>query len=214
MTEEIQKLLPLIQSGELSKEELDELEGRVRSFIKSDPDSGKTLGPVMSMISQARKKADIRIDINWVPVHKGFLAIGHKPGGRISFEGLKQTGTTAVITLLHENEGALQIGHQLEKQKIIWKWFPFSASSPHSGNQVDQVYDLFSSSEQLLAEGARIYIHCSAGIHRTGMISYGLLRYLGYPEAEALQKLRSLREVTAEQVGSERLQWANQFFRR
>ena len=63
----------------------------------------------------------------------------------------------------------------------------------------------------MLQQGHKIYIHCSAGIHRTGMITYGLLRYLGKDTNEAKQLLHQLREVTAAQVGDERLNWGDQF---
>jgi protein tyrosine/serine phosphatase len=63
----------------------------------------------------------------------------------------------------------------------------------------------------MLTQQHYTYIHCSAGIHRTGMITYGLLRYLGKDKNDAKQTLLNLREVTANQVGEERLTWADQF---
>lgn len=65
--------------------------------------------------------------------------------------------------------------------------------------------------EQILGEGAKMYIHCSAGIHRTGMLVFGLLLLLGYGDTEAKRILRDLRPETFEQVGQDRLQWARQF---
>lgn len=50
---------------------------------------------------------------------------------------------------------------------------------------------------------------CSAGIHRTGMVTYGLLRSLGNEKTEAAQILQSLREVTSSQVGEDRLLWGD-----
>lgn len=43
------------------------------------------------------------------------------------------------------------------------------------------------------------------------MITYGFLRFIGMDKEEALNTLQSLREVTAAQVGEDRLQWADQF---
>ena len=112
-------------------------------------------------------------------VHNGFLSIGHKPGGKLYFEAMKQAGVTIVLTLLQEHEGAEYIGKKAAAIRIEWLWFPFSASKPLDGEEKVKVYSLFSNLKELLKAGERIYIHCSAGIHRTGMITYGLLRYLG-----------------------------------
>ena len=52
----------------------------------------------------------------------------------------------------------------------------------------------------VLAAGGKIYIHCSAGLHRTGMITHALLRYLGWSRHDAVEKLRELRALTAKEV--------------
>jgi protein-tyrosine phosphatase len=166
---------------------------------------------LLSRIKQASKAKNLHTEVNWVQVGNGFLAIGHKPGGKISFEGLKNEGTSAVLTLLNENEGAPAIGKQSRTVNIDWIWFPFSASKPHDDETVAQVYSLYSQLSSLINSGAKIYIHCSAGIHRTGMITYGFLRFLGSGKTEAFGILESLREVTAAQVGEDRLLWADQF---
>ncbi|MEM8972703.1 MAG: protein-tyrosine phosphatase family protein [Pseudomonadota bacterium] len=56
----------------------------------------------------------------------------------------------------------------------------------------------------------RVYFHCSAGIHRTGFFVYGLLRLQGMDSAQARAELARLRPVTAEQVGTERLELADE----
>lgn len=59
--------------------------------------------------------------------------------------------------------------------------------------------------------GSGIYVHCSAGIHRTGMTSYAFLRYMGLSSTEAKTKLNELRPTTREGVGDNRLTWGEQF---
>lgn len=151
--------------------------------------------------------------LNWVKTGNGYIAIGHLPGGRISFVSLKKAGTSVVLTLLQEHERARKIGEGLEKTGIKWIWFPFSASNPHSGKRkIEEVLKLFEKTSQLLETGNRIFIHCSAGIHRTGMITYGLLGYLGKTKDEAMGILKELRTVTALETGERRLKWGDQFF--
>ena len=51
-------------------------------------------------------------------------------------------------------------------------------------------------------------IHCAAGIHRTGTISYTLLRLGGMQPKEAMEALKSMREETAKGVGKWRIDLA------
>ena len=212
MKEAIEQILAQIKTGELTTAEIQHLSDSIRFSIKEDPSKGKELGELLSRIKHALKSGNLHTELNWVQVGNGFIAIGHKPGGKISFGGLKNEGTTALLTLLQENEGAAAIGKQTETENIAWIWFPFSASSPHEGEAITQVYSLYNQLSDLVSKGAKIYIHCSAGIHRTGMITYGFLRFLEKSRTEGFEMLKTLRAVTAAQVGADRLLWADQFY--
>ncbi len=209
MKQKVEQLLPLIKSGQLSKPEAELLLVEVRLAIQQDPSQGKELGQLIGLINHALKSTVAPIDLNWVAVGGGHLAIGHKPGGKIPFAGLKSAGTTAVLTLLQENEGAAAIGLQAKNAGMDWIWFPFSASKPPDDKIT--VLNLYEELAGLLRAGGKIYLHCSAGIHRTGMITFGLLQYLGLEKQAAMETLHKLRAVTAEQVGADRLIWAAQF---
>jgi protein tyrosine/serine phosphatase len=62
-----------------------------------------------------------------------------------------------------------------------------------------------------LRDGGRIYLHCSAGIHRTGMIAAALLFHLGHDDEQTRAILAALRPLTASDVGEARLDWARSF---
>lgn len=53
--------------------------------------------------------------------------------------------------------------------------------------------------EWLQGAEERIIVHCSAGLHRTGVYLYVLLRVLGDTPEEALEKLGASREQTFEE---------------
>lgn len=211
MKDEIEQLIPLIKNGKIPASQIQQITNRIRESIREDSSNGKELGELLSRVKKAAIAKDLHTEINWVKIGNGFLAIGHKPGKKISFQGLKNEGTSAVLTLLNENEGAAAIGRQLQTVDIEWIHFPFSASKPHAGEAVEKVYRLYTQLSNLVFAGYKIYIHCSAGIHRTGMITYGFLRFIGMRRTEAFELLQTLREVTASQVGDQRLVWADQF---
>lgn len=133
----------------------------------------------------------------WASVGPGYIAIGHKPGSRISFTGLKRASTTMVLTLLLEHEGAIDIEKHMKQLNIEWIWFLFSASNPPAGKRINEVFKLLEYLEQSLNSGNKIYIHCSGGIHRTGIITYGFLRYVGKEKEKANNILNDLRSVTS-----------------
>lgn len=211
MKEEILKIISLVKAGKLSDTEIKVEVNKIKNAIKADSTKGKEYGEFLSKIKQASVAKNLPPIANWVKIGNGYLAIGHKPGGKISYEGLKEEGTTAVLTLLNENEGSILIGKELKKVNIDWIWFPFSASKPLDGDDKILIFNLYHKLRDILNNGGKIYIHCSAGIHRTGMITYGLLRFLGNEKQQSLILLQTLREVTAAQVGEERLIWGDQF---
>ena len=211
MKEQAEKMIQDIHNGKAEEADAIKLLECLRAGVHENPMMGREYGQLIAQLGQALKSRSEKADLTLLPVGKGFLSIGHKPGGKITFGGMKAAGISTILTLLQENEGALQIGMAIEKAGINWILFPFSASKPHVGEDKEKVKKLYAQLNNLLNDGQAIYIHCSAGIHRTGMISYGLLRYLGHDSVEAKMLLKQLREVTAEHVGEERLIWGEDF---
>jgi protein-tyrosine phosphatase len=147
---------------------------------------------------------------NWVTVGKGRLAIGHRPKLK-ALPRLKEAGCTHLLTLLGEREGAMTIGLAAQNAHIEWLWLPLENGDPPSEVREAEVRTMLERLALLLEYGSSIVVHCSAGIHRTGMITYALLRQLGISPEQAIQKLSELRSVTAEGVGEARLQWGDRF---
>lgn len=211
MKTRLEELLPLVKNGQLSKNELEQLLSDLRKAINAAPESGRELGRYIAEISNAIKASSLSTGLNWLKVGGGLLAIGHKPGGKVSFETLKKEGATTLVTLLQEKEGAVVIGGAAKRAGLEWLWLPFSANTPPAGPELTGPLSLFKQLQSELCSGGGVYIHCSAGIHRTGMVTYALLRYLGYHQEESLQLLGQLRQVTADQVGGARLSWGDYF---
>lgn len=56
-----------------------------------------------------------------------------------------------------------------------------------------------------------MYIHCAAGIHRTGIFAYMLQRIFGVNTGEAYENLHAIREHTYKGVGKWRIELAEGF---
>ena len=147
---------------------------------------------------------------NWVNVGNGRLAIGHRPKLK-ALPALKAEGCTHLLTLLGEREGAMAIGQAAQSAHIEWLWLPLTSGDPPPEVREPEVRTLLERVKLLLDCSGSILVHCSAGIHRTGMVSYALLRYVGLSQEQAKHTLRELRAVTAEGVGEARLRWGDRF---
>jgi protein-tyrosine phosphatase len=144
-----------------------------------------------------------------VRLGKGAVALTHRPKLKL-LPGLAAAGATHLVTLLSKREGALQVGPAAQAAGLAWLWVDVpNGQEPTPASRNAMVAALVTLAP-LVAGGATGVVHCSAGIHRTGMFGYALLRTHGLDPATAAATLRRLRTVTAEGVGEQRLEWAEE----
>jgi protein tyrosine phosphatase (PTP) superfamily phosphohydrolase (DUF442 family) len=146
-----------------------------------------------------------------VRVGTGTLALSHRPR-RTDVARLLERGVTHIVTLLAEREGAKEIGEAVRHAGLTWIWCPLANGQPPDAEVTARIQPLLAELAKLVEGGAAILVHCSAGIHRTGMFGYALLRQLGLDRSMARSKLMELREVTGEGVGEDRLAWGDALF--
>lgn len=142
----------------------------------------------------------------------GALTIGHRPRLR-GLKRLRDVGVTHVATILSMPENPEAIGSATRSAGLEWLWINLGSTKSLPARRRPDIAEGLRSIEAILGAGGRIYLHCSAGIHRTGMISAALLFYLGHDDHAVSDCLRALRPVTADGVGAERLEWARSFAR-
>jgi protein-tyrosine phosphatase len=153
----------------------------------------------------------VTLDIRPVDVAGGRLCIGHRPGKR-SFPELRKAGVAHVVTLLAASEGAESVIRRIEDAGMVSLWLPLSGADPvEDPEKIAEITRCFAEVASLIDCGQTVFIHCSAGIHRTGMIAYALLRYLGLSSIGARELLGRMRPLTLAEVREERLQWGEQF---
>lgn len=135
--------------------------------------------------------------------------LGPRPGKK-SLGLLTDLQLTHCCTLLSEREDVRPIEKLCGKIGCRWIWLPIEGGRLEILGQVDLAGHM-----RRLAQGVgdepkpRLYFHCSAGIHRTGFFVYAMLRLQGMNRGQAFDELSRLRTVTAQQVGEERLDLAD-----
>lgn len=140
-------------------------------------------------------------------VGAGRLALDHRPN-RQSLPALRDAGCEVVVTLLAAREGAEEIGERVRATGMEWIWLPLENGKLPQGEAHQRLADALPNLSARLDQGQTILIHCSAGIHRTGMLAYGLLRWRGLSDLEAMQILFEARRFTAEGISPVQKQWA------
>ena len=149
----------------------------------------------------------------FVNVGNGRLALDHRPG-RGDFARLREQGCTHVVTLLKESESAQKIGSQTKNAGMEWVWVPVPNGHYPQGEVHERLLAAMPQISQLLDEGNSLLIHCSAGIHRTGTVAYGLLRWRGVERDEAMRLIHTMRKETAEWMMEKRRRWGDEQARR
>jgi hypothetical protein len=145
-----------------------------------------------------------------VRLRSGVLAIGHRPRLR-ALARMREAGFTHCATVLAENEDPQAVGTAVRELGLGWIWIKLGSTKTLPAPANPEICDGLRALVAILDAGGRVYLHCSAGIHRTGMIAAALLFQLGYDEAEVREALAALRPVTARDMGTQRLDWARSF---
>lgn len=181
----------------------------LQSMVEKNRNSKRTIGPLLGKVKAMQKRISNLELMNWVNIGNGYLAIGHRPSTKLT-EDLKLQNTTHILTLLSEGEGAEKIKVLVDKSNLDWLWLPMESAKPLAEERAEELRTLFASMEASLEAGAKIYLHCSAGIHRTGMISYAFLRFIGLSPEDSKMKIKEMRLDTHEGVGEERTAWGDE----
>ena len=148
-------------------------------------------------------------EIGWIPVGAGCLAIWHRPSLK-ALPLLKEAGCEHILTLLSEKEGALEIGDAVRQAGMKWTGLPLPNARWSEGKKKDLILSAIPDLSEVLDSGTHLLIHCSAGIHRTGMVTYILLRWRGHDEQEALSLIARMRLHTREGLRKEDIAWGNE----
>ena len=125
-------------------------------------------------------------------------------GPRPKLKSIPSLNTDVIFTLLKPEEASPElIGIAARESGKQWVHFPLDArehdSHLSSLKEWNQAAELLAS---FLSVGSIVYLHCAAGIHRTGTLAYLYFRHQGFSHAEAKEKVFELRPIIQEQIGN------------
>ena len=142
-----------------------------------------------------------------VPGLSGRLSLWHFPAKSHLLEAAA-AGCNMIVTLQGVTEDpnikTLPVVCQETRMEWIqidwWKnYFQHAGAQGHPA-----IIKLLEEIVNSVRRGHTVLLHCAAGVHRTGMCVYGVLRRLGMSRNETLDFIKQLRLITYENCGMNR----------
>lgn len=149
--------------------------------------------------------------INWVNLisHHQF-ALWHRPN-KNEYKRFSSENCTHIITLLGKKESPFFINEFANEFNIKWIHVDLSSANDNFINEDKTQKELINKSSSIMKllndsqSPLKILIHCSAGMHRTGLFIYLVLRMMKYTNEQAIAKIILSRRETGFGVGVDRL---------
>ncbi|OJJ14899.1 hypothetical protein BKI52_40810 [marine bacterium AO1-C] len=127
----------------------------------------------------------------------GKLALSQRPKVK-EIKDLVSADCDRVVTILSVKDRPQNIGVEAEACGMQWHWLKVA----NAGKITDQEHLLFKSMVHTIydaiLDNQSVLVHCSAGLHRTGMFAYALLRQANLDREEALEIIKQMRPATQE----------------
>ncbi|RDH41415.1 protein-tyrosine phosphatase family protein [Zooshikella ganghwensis] len=126
----------------------------------------------------------------------GSLALSERPKLK-EIPSLVKDNCTAVFTILAERgEQALRIGNEVREKGMAWEWVKVKNAVKMNASEKLIFRRAIKNAVERIKEQENIIVHCSAGLHRTGIFAYCLLNGLGLSEEQSLNYIQNIRGET------------------
>lgn len=119
--------------------------------------------------------------------------------GRRALDAWREAGVTDVITLQRADEMAPWLPEACAQRSLVWHHLPVSGKrlrAPEDRASLQRLVGLVEG----LSSPRKIVVHCSAGLHRTGVALYLLHRAQGLSPDDALARIEAGRALTAREL--------------
>ncbi|MEM8638354.1 MAG: tyrosine-protein phosphatase [Cyanobacteria bacterium P01_G01_bin.54] len=140
----------------------------------------------------------------------GQLALSERPKIK-EIKRLKTDRCDRIVSILSgRGEHAQRLGSEVESQGMQWTWVKVSTANHPSTTEKILLRNASLLVREALQLGEFVLIHCSAGLHRTGILAYCVLRNGGLSHDESLDLMCMMRKKTTLALEDKYLELANQ----
>lgn len=141
-----------------------------------------------------------RAESQWVPLLNGRITAAGAPS-RARLALWKSWGATDVLTLQRVEEMRAGLPDECEELGLRWHHYPLSGRRLERSEDKKTLAELPFILPLLQGEEPRSLVaHCAAGLHRTGVALYLLMRQAGLSQEESLARIEQARPLTASEL--------------
>ena len=141
------------------------------------------------------------------PILQGAVTCHHRPSVQFMKILKQESRCSTIVTLQSPTECPQEVESQCRKHNLAWIWVPLQGANKKllsSSKTHEIIRNALVDSKVRLERGEILLVHCAAGIHRTGLFTYALLRICGMCRESALEAIRNIRNKTYEGCGMNR----------
>ncbi len=190
---------------ELQKQFLQKTKLVVEEEKKEEETKTKKIKPI-------KNSSDEIMQLGFTQIGKSQVTLWHRPGVGDLKLLQKLQNITLIITLLSMKENPQSILKECKNLGIENYHIEINGANAALLSDKKTIKTIRASLTEiykiLSLEEHRVLIHCAAGIHRTGTLSYSLMRIDGRTPQQAWEGLLLMRKATHEGVGDWRIQLA------
>lgn len=150
---------------------------------------------------------------NFVQIlNSGRLALSERPKIK-EIRKLKPARCDIILTILSaKGEQAHKIGLEVMSCNMKWEWLKISNAGNMTNIEKEQFRDMVNRILEAVYEDQSVLVHCSAGLHRTGMFAYALLRKGGLDHEKTMKLIREIRPDTHDAMDEKYIRLADQLW--
>lgn len=138
--------------------------------------------------------------IKMMKVQEGGIAIIGRPEHIQTLKNAQDAGVSRVVTLLRPPEGAATIGAVVKELGMEWSHFPIEYFGTLQIQGIDKAKEAVELVKEEVSAGKRVLIHCFEGVHRSGLITLGVMLGLGIEPIDALYRLYRMRSISYQRL--------------
>ena len=171
----------------------------------------------LDILSESKNKNQKKKEFNFYTLKNGSKITCHGRPKESDIKRLKEEyKVNYILTIQSENENPKIIKKYCEETgEIYWHHLPLKGANMaiFMNKEVQKmiINNIIEILNQMKNNQLVIFMHCAAGIHRTGTILYTILRLCGESKDNAFNAIKFIRIDTFRKCGLNRLNYAEEF---
>ncbi len=135
----------------------------------------------------------------WLPLKSGLITAAGAPSPK-RLRAWSEHQVTDVVTLQRADEMRSTLPQLCEAHELRWHHLPLSGKRLEAPEDLQALAGVHALLQRLEDPKTKMVVHCAAGMHRTGVCLYLMLRSAGVAPEESVRKVEQARALTGREL--------------